>query len=161
MESSSLLCTLDLSIRLWHLASWTSTTSRLRSASYRPRRCRHTHKRIITSRAALCCPSNLSCCACTSTRRRERRRRFRPSATSKPSGSPVGVSNPRPRLVWRLVFASNLVMATAIAISQSFRRLFLHPAHALLNIIELRSFFFGVVCFAVLLILGPFDVSSA
>lgn len=52
-------------------------------------------------------------------------------------------------------------MATAIAISQSFRRLFLHPVHALLNIIELRSFFFGVVCFAVLLILGPFDVSSA
>lgn len=64
----------------------------------RPRRCRHTHKRIITS-GALCCPFDLlSCCVRINTRERGRRRRFRPSITSKPSGSPVVVSSPRPRL---------------------------------------------------------------
>jgi hypothetical protein len=99
MKSSSLLRTLGLSILCNVLASWTSTTSRVRSAGYRPRRCRHTHKRIITSRAALCCPSILrSCCVRPHTRERERRRRFRPSATSKPSGRPVVVRNPHPRL---------------------------------------------------------------
>jgi len=103
METPSLLHALDLTI-VWSAmlslsSAWTSTTSRLRSAGYRPRRCRHIHNRNISNRAAPCCPSDLlSCCACAHTSKRERQHRFRPSATSNPSGIPVIVSNLRPRL---------------------------------------------------------------
>ena len=79
-------------------SAWTSTTSRLRSAGYRPRRCRHIHNRNISSRAAPCCPSDLlNCYTCTHTRKRERRRPFRSSATSNPSEDPIIISNLRSR----------------------------------------------------------------
>jgi len=160
METSSLLRTLDLSIAF---ASWTSTTSRLRSA----RLTTPGAAAIPTTQLLLAgqrCAAHPTCLAVASAPTQEGEKGDT-VFTHPPHPNHPGAQSSSATLVrgwvWLLVFASGLIMATAIAISQSFRRLFLHPAHALLNIIELRSFFFGVVCFAVLLILGPFDVSSA